>query len=111
MSLVIRASALSGGDVSPIQKYSDYYPHASRVDGVPVLKTIHVKYVLAAVVEILGAEFNNLEMRRHAVLSNSKNPDATLRNLDAQVDQIIAQMRAIQMEVFGEATIGGDDDA
>jgi len=105
LKLIIRAAALSGGDANLILNFSNAYPYATAIDGVPVEKTTHTKYVLSAVAQRLGAVENGFLYWHAKVVDISDAPDETLASLDATVQQIIQQMRAIEIEVRGAATI------
>ena len=109
MSLIIRASALAGGDARPIIDFSSAYPEAVRIDGQPVTKTIRVQYVLNAVVELLGAEGHGRQFWEGEVRASLEDPEAAIRRFDEQARAIIAEMRAIQREVMGAATIRQGD--
>lgn len=112
LSLIIRASALTGGDVRPIQLYSNSFPTASSVNGQPVAETIRIKYVLSAVAELLGAQDNNLKYWDQRVRAMSANADQAVAEFDRQAITIVDQMQAIEREVKGESAIrGGSDNA
>lgn len=111
ISLIFRAAALSGGDVAPILLYSQSYPHPSAVDGVPVRKTVHTQYVLAAVVDLLGADSNLTATWEDTIRRYSSDPDTEIALLHAQAIRILEEMRQIQLDVLGSATIGGQGDA
>lgn len=111
ISLIIRAAALSGGDVAPILMYSQSYPHPSAVDGVPVRKTVHTQFVLAAVVDLLGANSGLTATWEDTIRHYSSDPDTEIALLHAQAIRIVEEMRQIQLDVLGNATIGGQGDA
>lgn len=111
MSLVLRASALSGGDVEPILAWSNAYPQPTAIDGVPVRKTIHVKFVLSAVAELLGAETNNLPYWEEQIRRASTDPDREIVLLHERARRILDEMRQIQLDVTGSSTFGGQNDA
>jgi hypothetical protein len=105
MSLILRASALSAGDTSPIDNFSDNFPLPSRIDGVPVQETVRVKYVLSVVTKMLGAEVNAEPEWREQVSMAFDNPDVVLQELDAQAWDILDEMQAIELEVTGRSQI------
>ncbi len=111
MSLVIRASALAGGDARPILEFSNAYPAAARIDGQSVAKTLQVQYVLSAVVEILGAENHGRQFWESRVRTSVEEPDAAIEQFNEEALKIIAEMQAIQREVTGVTTIrrGGEN--
>ncbi|MDJ0711780.1 MAG: hypothetical protein QNJ14_15425 [Woeseiaceae bacterium] len=111
LRFIIRAAALSGGDSSPILKYSNAYPKPSFVDGEPVLKTIHTKYVLSAVAERLGETHTGMEHWESQVRATSDTPDATLKGLKRSADNIIGAIEDIQLEVLGGVPTGEKHDS
>ena len=111
LSLVVRAAALSGGDPAPVLLYSNAYPHPVFIDGVPQRKTVHVKYVLAAVADLLDGDTSAPNMWEPVIREHSADPDRELAELHARARQIVAEMRRIQTDVSGTSTIGGPGDA
>ena len=111
MSLTFRASALSGGNADSILAFSNAYPHPSSINNVPVLKTIHKKFVMSAVAEMLGAPVNNLDYWEDRIRDVSSDSDREIARLQAQARKIVDEMRQIQLNVFGSSNIGGQDDA
>jgi len=111
ISLIIRAAALSGGDVAPILLYSQSYPQPSAVDGVPVRRTVHTQFVLAAVVDLLGAKSGLTATWEETIRHYSSDPDTEIALLHLQAVRIVEEMRQIQLDVLGHVTIGGQGDA
>ncbi len=111
LSLILRASALSGGDVRPIVGYSNAYPHPAAIDGRPVRKTVRVKFVLSTVAELLGAESNNLDHWEQQIRRASTEPDQEIALLYERARRIVAEMQRIELEVTGSSTFGGQSDA
>ena len=107
MSLALRAAALSGGDPTPIVAYANAYPEPVAVNGVPVRKTVHVRYVLAAVTQLLGDPRHSTPYFEAIIREHSGDPERELAMLDARAQQMIEEMRQIQLEVTGSSTIGG----
>jgi hypothetical protein len=107
MSLAIRASALSGGDTYPLLMFSQSYPHPSAINDVPIKKTYRVKYVLSAVALMLGDDSLAPMSWEASIREFSDDPDEELALLDERAWQIVDEMRQIQLDVTGEATIGG----
>lgn len=111
MSLMIRASALQGGDSKPLVQFFNSYPHAHEIDGVPVAKTIRTKFVLSAVVDLLSADTFYAGPWEDKVRRYSSDPESEIAQLYQQAIQIIEEMRQIELEVTGSSTIGGQGDA
>ena len=111
MSLMLRASALSGGDTAPILHYFHIYPHPHAVDGVPVPKVIRTKFVLSAVADLLGGDTFYAALWEDRVRQYSPDPDAEIAELYEQAIRIIEEMRQIELQVTGSSTIGGQGDA
>ena len=111
MSLILRASALSGGDKAPILLYTNSYPHPEIVDDAPVRKTVQVKFVLASVVDFLNPESNYATVWESRIRNFSTDPDTEIAMLHERALKIVEEMRQIQLEVTGTSTIGGLGDA
>lgn len=107
MSLALRAAALSGGDPTPIVAYGNAYPEPAAIDGVPVRKTVHVKYVLSAVTRLLGDPRHSAPYFEAIIRAHSADPDREIAMLDARAQQMIEEMRQVQLDVTGSSTIGG----
>ena len=111
MSLMIRASALSGGDTAPIYQTFNMYPHSHEIDGAPVVKTIRTKFVLSAVADLLSGETFLAGRWEDEVRRYSSDPEAEIAFLYKQALRVIEEMRQIESEVTGYSTIGGQGDA
>lgn len=107
MSLVLRSAALSGGDAGPIVRYSNAYPRPTAVDGEPDRKTVHVKYVLSAVTQLLGDDRHSLPYYTAIIREHSADPDREIAMLDARARQIVNEMRQIELDVTGSSATGG----
>lgn len=111
LSLTMRASALSGGDVMPIIAFNNAYPHPDEVNGVPVQQSVHVKFVLAAVIELLGAGDGYVAPWEALVREASPRAEREIEMLHERAREIVEEMRKIQLDVTGTSTIGGPSDA
>ena len=110
MQLAIRASALSGGETQSIKNYVNAYPAPTFTNGVPNPRTIHTKYVLSAVVDLLGDPESGVAAWERLVRENSPTPERTVTYLNGKATQIVDEMRRIEHDVAGQSTIAGDDD-
>jgi len=110
MRLAIRASALSGGETQAIKNYVNAYPAPTFTNGVPNPRTIHTKYVLSAVVDLLGDPESGVNEWERLVRENSPTPERTVTYLNGKATQIVDEMRRIEHDVAGQSTIAGDDD-
>ncbi len=111
MSLILRASALAGGDTAPILLYSQAYPRPTAVNGKAVRKTHEVKFVLSTVTDLLGTETYYAAPWEDRIRQYAENPDKEIALLTERALEIIEEMRRIQLDVTGTSTIGGYDDA
>ena len=111
LSLIIRSSALSGGSTKVLKRYANSYPVPAFVDGEPVMDSIHTRYVLSAVAELLGDTNVGLQVWEQTVRETSLTPDITIAFLRGKARDIVDEMRRIEQEVVGHTTIAGDDDA
>jgi len=107
MSLALRAAALSGGDATPIVAYANAYPGPTAINGKPVRKTVHVRYVLAAVTRLLGDPRDSRPYFAAIIREHSADPDREIAMLDERARQMLEEMRQIQLDVTGSSTIGG----
>jgi len=108
--LLIRASALEGGNVEPLAWLAEQAFGVIEIDGEPQLENMQHQYELAALASRLGgnpgkAMFLKQELARNGV------EGVELDTLDSRVDALLRSMRNIQRSVHGEVTIGGHDDA
>ena len=111
LSLIIRSSALSAGSTEVLKRYANSYPVPAFVDGEPVLDSIHTRYVLSAVAELLGDTNVGLDVWEQTVRETSLAPEVTIAFLRGKARDIVDEMRRIEQEVVGHTTIAGDDDA
>jgi hypothetical protein len=111
MSLMIRASALQGGDTGPVLHFFHIYPHPHAIDGVPVKKAIRAKFVLSAVADLLSGDTYYTGLWEDRIRQYSSNPETEIALLHEQALQIVGEMRQIELEVTGSSEIGGRDDA
>lgn len=111
ISLMIRASALMGGETTPIFQSFNMYPHSHEIDGAPVVKTIRTKFVLSAVADLLGGDTFYAGLWEDRIREYSSDPEAEIAMLYEQALRIIEEMRQIELEVTGSSTIGGQGDA
>jgi hypothetical protein len=108
--LLVRASALDGGNVQHLAWLSDQAFGAVEINGRPQVGTLKRQYELAALGARLGddpgkADYLKSELIRVGVA------DEQLNSLDLRVSALLRSMRDIQRTVLGEVTIGGQDDA
>jgi hypothetical protein len=111
MSLMLRAAALADGDTAPILQYFNAYAHPSAIDGVPVRKTIHTKFVLSAVADLLSDDSNMVAPWEEKIRRYSSDPETEIALLHERAREIVGQMRQIQLDVTGSSNIGGQGDA
>ena len=107
MSMALRAAALAGGDATPIIAYSNAYPEPTAVNDAPVRKTVHVKYVLAAVTALLGDSRHSKPYFENVIRRHSRDPEREIALLQQRANELIEEMRQIQLDVVGFASIGG----
>jgi hypothetical protein len=107
MSLALRAAALAGGDATPIVAFGNAYPQPTAVNGVPVRRTVHVRYVLGTVTQLLDDPRHSVPYFEAIIRQHSTDPNREIALLDARAQQMIEEMRQIQLEVTGSSTIGG----
>ena len=107
MSLALRAAALAGGDATPIIAYANAYPEPTAINGVPVRKTVHVRYVLGTVTRLLGDPRHGVPYFEAIIREHSADPEREIAMLDERARQMIEEMRQIQLDVTGSSTIGG----
>jgi hypothetical protein len=107
MSMAVRAAALAGGDAAPIVAFANAYPEPTAVDDVPVRRTVHVKYVLGTVTKLLGDERHSTPYFEAVIRRYSEEPDREIALLQERAQQLLEEMRQIQLDVTGTSTIGG----
>jgi hypothetical protein len=111
LSLIVRASALAGGDPAAILEYANAYPRPSAIDGSPVRKTVHVQFVLGSVADMLGAGASNVAYWEARIREKSADADREIDLLRKQARAIVVEMQRIQLDVTGSTDVGGPDDA
>ncbi len=111
LSLILRAAALAGGDPAPILYYAQTYPQPVSIDGTLVRKTVHTRYVLGAVAEMLGAGPNLLPYWEAQIRQVSTDPQREIEMLRERARELVDEMRQIELDVTGESTFGGRGDA
>jgi hypothetical protein len=107
MSMALRAAALSGGDASPVVAFSNAYPAPTAIDDVPVRQTVHVKYVLGTVTKLLGDERHSVPYFEALIRKHSSEPEREIALLQQRANELLDEMRQVQLGVTGAATIGG----
>ena len=108
--LLIRASALEGGNVEHLAWLAEQAFGVIEIDGEPQLKNLQHQYELAALASRLGDGPGKAEYLKDK-LFRSGIDEARLNALNLRVDELLKSMRNIQRTVLGEVTIGGQDDA
>ena len=107
MSMALRAAALAGGDAEPIVAFANAWPEPTAIDDVPVRRTVHVKYVLGTVTKLLGDERHSTPYFEALIRQHSQDPDRELALLQQRANQLLEEMRQVQLDVTGTSTIGG----
>ena len=83
------------------------YLKPTKIDDVPVAKTVRVKYVLNAVTRLLGDDRHLLPYYDSLIRAHSPDPDGEIARLDEIAQEIVAEMRQIEQGVSGISGIGG----
>lgn len=107
MSLMIRSSALGGGDLRPLVQYFNAYPHPSSIDGVPVRQTVRTQFVLLSVMALLSPEPYDLSRWEDRIREFADDPEQEIAVLTRRSEAIVEEMRRIQLEVTGQTSLGG----
>lgn len=108
--LLIRASALEGGNVEHLAWLADQAFGTVAIDGEPLLGNLQRQYELAALANRLGDGPGKAGYLKHELVRNGID-EARLDALNLRVNALLQSMRKIQRTVLGEVTIGGRDDA
>lgn len=108
--LLIRASALDGGNLEHIAWLSDQAFSAVEIDGEPHIENLQRRYELAALAARLGGGPELSDTLRSQLSSLGIEP-SQLQQLDATADALLKTMLHIQQQVIGESTLGGQGDA
>ena len=107
--LLIRATALDG-NTRHLAWLGDVSYGTLRVDGELQVETVMQRYELAALAAQLGEDPGFSLFLRDELLRSGV-ADDQLGHLDAHVEELLDTVRDIQLTVFGETAIGGQDDA
>ncbi|MDH3611943.1 MAG: hypothetical protein OEU90_11475 [Gammaproteobacteria bacterium] len=108
--LLIRASALDGGDLEHIAWLSDQAFGVTAINGAPQVANMKRQYELAALVTRLGEPSHKSTYLRNELMKVGVDA-RQLDSLDARVEELFQSMRDIQRTVYGEVTIGELNDA
>jgi hypothetical protein len=107
LRLIVRSSALAGGDIAPIRRYSNAFPQPVAVDGVPIPETVRTKFVLAAVAEILGDGNSGRADWESVIRRHSSDADTEISLLNARTHRIMAEMQRVREQVGVAPKSGG----
>jgi hypothetical protein len=107
LRLIIRSSALAGGDTGPFRRYSNAYPQPASIDGKPVPETARTKFVLAAVAEFLGDEHSGRAEWETLIRRHSSDASTEIALLYARTHRIIAEMQRVRARVGAAPAAGG----
>ena len=108
--LLIRASALDGGNIEHLAWLSDQAFGAVAINGKPQVANLKRRYELAALAAQLGDDPGKAGYLKNELIRVGVAEDQ-LNSLDLRVSALLQSMREIQQTVIGEVTIGGQDDA
>ena len=103
--LMVRASALSGKGEPLLWLSAANYSGVSR-NGVPDLEAIKNAYVLQSVARELGSE-HALPDHPAYLLRQANVDERQLQELEQSIEIILGRIKAIQIEVSGDADAGG----
>ncbi len=107
LRLIVRSSALAGGDAAPLRRYANAYPQPAAIDGKPVPETVRAKFVLAAVAEILGDEHSGRAEWETLIRRHSSDAATEIALLYTRTHRIIAEIRRVRALVGIAPTAGG----
>lgn len=105
LRLYVRAAALRGGDPDTLLKYAEEYPTPERVNDMPVLETVRIKYVLSKAASQIGDRSGELESRTEDVVEAFPNAEDVIVRFDNEARAILEQMRDIEIEITGSSSI------
>ena len=108
--LLIRASALEGGNVEHLAWLADQAFGTVSVNGQLQLANIKRQYELATLATRLGDAPGRSMYLRNELIEAGVAPDE-LASLDARAAALLQSMQEIQRTVLGEVNIGGQGDA
>jgi hypothetical protein len=104
--LMIRASALLGGDSRPIKWLATNSFNRVTSEGEMVTETIQLRYVLDTLAKRLeNRSEQSFDFREHFLRSSLSSTDFS--RMDGMVDSLLEKMKAIEEETTGNSTIGG----
>ena len=104
--LLIRASALEGGNVEHIVWLADMAFNPTALNGEPQIENLEGRYELAALSTHLGHDPIPAAFLRHELVSAGVD-EKRLSELDRRADGLLKKMQDIQRTVIGQVTIGG----
>jgi hypothetical protein len=107
--LLVRATALDS-DFRHLVWLADQAFGIVSVDGEPHMGNLSRQYELASVSHALGDLSGRSDYFRQALVDAGAD-EKQLAGLDQQVSEVLRKIREIQSAVFGEVTIGGQDNA
>ena len=110
-SLVVRAAALAGGDPAPILEYANAYPLPGEIDGVPVRRTVHARFVLGAVADMLEKGSSDVAHWELVIRQVSSDPDREIEMLRDRARAIVEEIDRIREDVTGVTGNGRRNDA
>lgn len=108
--LLIRASALDGGNVEHIAWLADQAYGTVEINGEPQVGNLKRLYELATLAARIGHSPARSEYLRNELIRTGTSRDQ-LNELDKRAEELFRSMREVQQTVLGEITIGGQDDA
>jgi len=108
--LLIRASALDGGNIEHLAWLSDQAFGIVAIDGKPQLLNLQRQYELAALATHLGGNPGRAAYLRNELSENGVE-ESQMNSMHQRVNVLLETMREIQRTVIGAVTIGGRDDA
>ena len=111
LRLALRSAALSGGDVTALMEARVWRP-MSRRNGDADIAGLSQAYVLVSLAhQIRYGSFDDTSQLGTRLRNLADDPDATFQRLDDVVHRLYDDVRRIELDVTGQSTIGGDDDA
>ena len=109
--LASRSTALSGGDVTPLLQARRWRP-THQQNGDPDLSGMGQAYVLSELADQIQSNSRSRSARyATTIMQNSADPDAAMQYLNEVVERMLFEIQQIEIDVTGQSTIGGDDDA
>jgi hypothetical protein len=108
--LLVRASALEGGNVEHLAWLAEQAFGAVAIDGKPRIGNLQRQYELATLARRLGDAPGKAEYLRNQLVRFGID-EPKLEVLNRRAEELLESMRDIQITVHGETTLGGQDDA